>query len=94
VISDQSGLSNVLVKARSFGHDLNKQDPACRQILERLKDLESEGYQFEAAEASFDLLMRDALGYRQEFFELKGFQVHCDMLQSTKGSIQQRTRYD
>jgi 2-isopropylmalate synthase len=85
VISDQSGLSNVLAKARSFGHDLNKQDPACRKILERLKDLESEGYQFEAAEASFDLLMRDALGYRQEFFELKGFQVHCDMLQSTKG---------
>jgi 2-isopropylmalate synthase len=81
VISDQSGLSNVLAKARSFGHDLNKQDPACRQILERLKDLESEGYQFEAAEASFDLLMRDALGYRQQPFELKGFQVHCDMLQ-------------
>ena len=85
VISDQSGLSNVLAKARSFGHELNKQDPTCRQILERLKDLESEGYQFEAAEASFDLLMRDALGYRQQFFELKGFQVHCDMLQSISG---------
>jgi 2-isopropylmalate synthase len=81
VISDQSGLSNVLAKARSFGHELNKQDPTCRQILGRLKDLESEGYQFEAAEASFDLLMREALGYRQQPFELKGFQVHCDMLQ-------------
>lgn len=79
VISDQSGLSNVLAKARSFGHELNKQDPACRQILERLKELESEGYQFEAAEASFDLLMRSALGYRQQRFELKGFQVHCDL---------------
>ncbi len=85
VISDQSGLSNVLAKARRFGHDLNKQDPACREILERLKELESEGYQFEAAEASFDLLMRDALGYRQQFFDLKGFQVHCDMLQSISG---------
>ncbi|HEY9650109.1 MAG TPA: citramalate synthase, partial [Coleofasciculaceae cyanobacterium] len=83
VISDQSGLSNVLAKARSFGHELNKQDPTCRQILERLKDLENEGYQFEAAEASFDLLMREALGYRQQPFELKGFQVHCDMLQQT-----------
>ncbi|NET57595.1 MAG: citramalate synthase [Symploca sp. SIO2E6] len=81
VISDQSGLSNVLAKARSFGHELNKQDPACRQILERLKVLESEGYQFEAAEASFDLLMREALAYRQEPFELKGFQVNCDILQ-------------
>jgi 2-isopropylmalate synthase len=85
VISDQSGLSNVLAKARTFGHELNKQDPACRQILERLKGLESEGYQFEAAEASFDLLMREALGYRPQFFELKGFQVHCDMLQSISG---------
>jgi 2-isopropylmalate synthase len=83
VISDQSGLSNVLAKARSFGHDLNKHDPACRQILGRLKELESEGYQFEAAEASFDLLMRSALGHRQQRFELKGFQVHCDMLLGT-----------
>ncbi len=83
VISDQSGLSNVLAKARSFGHELQKNDPACRQILGRLKELESEGYQFEAAEASFDLLMREALGYRKSRFELKGFQVHCDMLQGT-----------
>lgn len=83
VISDQSGLSNVLAKARTFGIDLNKQDPTCRQILGRLKELENEGYQFEAAEASFDLLMRDALGYRQPPFILKGFQVHCDMLRET-----------
>lgn len=81
VISDQSGLSNVLSKASHFGIDLNKNDPTCRQILERLKTLESEGYQFEAAEASFELLMREALGQRQQLFELKGFRVHCDMLQ-------------
>lgn len=81
VISDQSGLSNVLAKAKSFGHELRKQDAACRQILGRLKELENEGYQFEAAEASFDLLMRDALGQKQQYFDFKGFQVHCDMLQ-------------
>ena len=80
VISDQSGLSNILAKARSFGIELNKQDPTCRQILTRLKDLESEGYQFEAAEASFELLMREALGQRQKPFEVKGFQVHYNML--------------
>ncbi len=79
VISDQSGLSNVLEKARNFGLELNKKDPACRQILERLKDLEHQGYQFEAAEASFELLMRSALAQRQEMFQLQGFQVHCDM---------------
>ena len=80
VISDQAGLSNVLAKARTFGIDLDKQNPACRQILERLKLLENEGYQFEAAEASFELLMRQALGERQQFFELKGFRVHCDIV--------------
>lgn len=84
VISDQAGLSNVLVKARSFGIEMEKDDPACRQILQHLKSLEHQGYQFEAAEASFELLMREALGQRQSFFEIKGFQVHCDIIsQST-----------
>lgn len=78
VISDQAGLSNVLAKARTFGIELDRQDPACRQILEKLKDLESQGYQFEGAEASFELLMREALGKRRRLFEIKGFQVHCD----------------
>ena len=80
VISDQAGLSNVLSKARSFGIDLDKQDPACRQILQHLKTLENQGYQFEAAEASFELLMREALGQRQQFFTIKDFHVYCDML--------------
>jgi 2-isopropylmalate synthase len=83
VISDQAGLSNIIAKARSFGLELDKQDPACRQILGQLKALENQGYQFEAAEASFDLLMREALGRRQQMFEIKGFQVHSDMLHAT-----------
>ncbi|MBD2604738.1 citramalate synthase [Scytonema hofmannii FACHB-248] len=81
VISEQAGLSNVLAKARSFGIELDKQNPQARQILQRLKDLESEGYQFEAAEASFELLMREGLGKRPLFFEIKGFQVHCDLVE-------------
>jgi len=80
VVSDQSGLSNILAKARSFGIELNRQDPTSRQLLTRLKELENEGYQFEAAEASFELLMREALGQRPSFFALRGFQVHCDNL--------------
>ncbi|MGB3615768.1 MAG: citramalate synthase [Elainellaceae cyanobacterium] len=82
VISDQAGLSNVLAKAQHCGVDLHKGDPACRQILQRLKTLESQGYQFEAAEASFELLMREALGDRLCLFELKGFQVHCEVAPS------------
>ncbi len=77
VISEQSGLSNVLAKAKSFGLDLDRDDPNSRKILKQMKELESQGYQFEAAEASFELLMRDALNTRQHFFEVNGFQVHC-----------------
>ncbi len=78
VISEQAGLSNVLAKARSFGIELERDNPASRKILQKLKELESQGYQFEGAEASFELLMREALGERSHFFDLKGFQVHCD----------------
>ena len=81
VISEQAGVSNVLAKARTFGIELDKQNPQVREILCSLKDLESEGYQFEAAEASFELLMRQALGKRPSFFEIKGFQVHCDLVE-------------
>lgn len=79
VISDQAGLSNVLAKARNLGIDLDRQDPACRKILQHLKDLESQGYQFESAEASFELLMREALGQRHYPFQVKGFHVNYDL---------------
>ncbi|ARV59596.1 citramalate synthase [Nostocales cyanobacterium HT-58-2] len=81
VISEQSGVSNVLAKARTFGIELDKNNPTTGQILQRLKVLESEGFQFEAAEASFELLMREALGSRPSFFDIKGFQVHCDLVE-------------
>ncbi|MEA5616696.1 citramalate synthase [Cronbergia sp. UHCC 0137] len=81
VISEQSGLSNVLAKARSFGIELDKDQPQARLILQRMKELENAGYQFEAAEASFVLLIYEALGDRRVFFEVKGFQVHCDLIE-------------
>ena len=77
VVSDQAGLSNILAKARSWGIELDKQDPRCREILQRLKTLENEGYQFDTAEASFELLMREAVGHRPQWFTLQDFQVHC-----------------
>ncbi len=87
VISEQAGVSNVLAKASGFGIELDKNHSATREILQLLKQLESEGYQFEAAEASFELLMREALQTRPSFFQVKGFQIHCDLgkgLETTK----------
>ncbi len=78
-ISEQSGLSNVLIKATEMGIVLTKEDPRTRQILAKLKELEHQGYQFEAAEASFELLMREILEQRSEIFRIQGFQVHCSI---------------
>ncbi|AFY71366.1 2-isopropylmalate synthase/homocitrate synthase family protein [Thalassoporum mexicanum PCC 7367] len=78
VISEQSGLSNVLSKAETFGIKLDKNDATCRHILQQMKELEQNGYQFEAAEASFELLMRQAMGDRPKFFALSGFRVDSD----------------
>jgi 2-isopropylmalate synthase len=77
LISDQSGRSNVLHKAKKFGIDLDSSDPRVTSILDQLKDLEGQGYQFEGAEASFELLMRKALGKAPSYFALHGFRVIC-----------------
>ena len=75
LVSDLSGASNVLYKAKEFGIDLDSKDEKVREIVKQLKDLENRGYQFEGAEASFELLMQEALGKRENFFELMGYRV-------------------
>lgn len=75
VVSDLSGRANVLYKAREMGIDLSRDRPEVRQILAELKRLEHEGYQFEAAEASFELLMRRIMGQHRPSFALLGLRV-------------------
>lgn len=76
LVSDLAGKSNVLAKAKQFGVDIDSKDPKLIALLDELKRLESEGYSFEGAEASFQLLMRKALdGGRHEFFRLIGFRI-------------------
>ncbi|MCC6848224.1 MAG: citramalate synthase [Deltaproteobacteria bacterium] len=75
LLSDLSGRSNIVYKAREFGIDLDSRDPAIVQLLADLKDLESRGYQYEGAEASFELLMQRALHGYERRFRLIGFRV-------------------
>src|SRR5439155_258052 len=58
-----------------YGIDLDKNTPEARRILDMLKRMEDEGFQFEGAEASFELLMERALGNHKTYFELDGFRV-------------------
>ncbi len=75
LVSDLSGKSNILAKARQFGLDLDSDDPLVMEIVSRLKELEAQGFQFEGAEASFELLMRRASGTQRKYFDLLGFRV-------------------
>ncbi|MFQ5896831.1 MAG: citramalate synthase [Candidatus Methylomirabilia bacterium] len=75
LVSELAGKANILWKAREYGLDLDKDTPETRRILDALKQLEDEGYQFEGAEASFELLMERALGHHRPYFNLDGFRV-------------------
>jgi 2-isopropylmalate synthase len=75
LVSDLSGRSNVVYKGKEYGIDLEGQDDAVQDILRRTKELEGQGYEFEAAEASFELLIQQALGRKKKNFKLVGFRV-------------------
>jgi len=75
LVSELAGQSNILWKAREYGIDLDRNTPDARRILETLKSLEDQGFQFEGAEASFELLMERALGNHRPYFDLEAFRV-------------------
>lgn len=75
LVSELSGQSNVYSKAEELGIDLSTASEEAKAVVKQMKDLEAEGYQFESAEASFELLVQKALGKHRSFFELKTFEV-------------------
>lgn len=82
LISDQAGRSAVAIKATEFGVPLSKDMHLTKDVLEKIKKLEYNGYQFEGAEGSFDLLVRKAIGKYQPFFSLEGFRVIVEKLKN------------
>ncbi|HIE11527.1 MAG TPA: citramalate synthase, partial [Kiritimatiellae bacterium] len=75
LISELSGTSNVFLKAVEMGFRVDRSSPEIKEILTRLEKLEKQGYEFEAAEASFKLLIQKVLHEHRPFFELGGFRV-------------------
>lgn len=73
--SELSGRATVLYKADEFNIDLSSNTEEVRKILETIKTLENQGYQFEGAEASFDLLIKKITGKYKKLFELTGFRM-------------------
>ena len=90
-VSEVSGRSSLLQKAAEFGIHLDRDRPETRQILERVKVLESEGYEFEGADASLELIMRKATGEYRTFFTLRGFRVSVDRSDADGPSVSEAT---
>ncbi len=75
LVSELAGKTGVLIRAKDLNLDLNKDTPLAKKILKLVQKLEHQGYHFEAAEASFEILMKRALKKYNKFFELEGFRV-------------------
>jgi len=72
-VSEMSGRASLLHKAADLGVELGHDTSDTRSILARVKELENEGYEFEGADASLELLMRKVKGQHRRFFKLHGF---------------------
>jgi 2-isopropylmalate synthase len=78
VMSEMSGKSTILLKAKELGIELD--GPTINEVVDTLKHLEHEGYHFEVADASLELLMRRASGWEQDWFRVESFRVITDDL--------------
>ena len=75
MVSELSGRSTVVMKARQIGIDLDARPDVVADILLQLKELEHAGYHFEAADGSYELLVRRATGWDHDFFRVESFRV-------------------
>jgi 2-isopropylmalate synthase len=75
LLSDQAGRSTILSKVREIVPNTKKDDPHVLALTNHLKQLENSGYQFEAADASFDLLIKKSFGLFEKAFTLEGFRL-------------------
>ena len=76
IISEQSGKSNILSKLKSAGIEVNEDDKTIQKILDRVKEREFNGYSYDGADASFEILVNKVLGKMPEYFEVISFNVN------------------
>jgi 2-isopropylmalate synthase len=76
VVSEQAGRASIISKASELGLDMD--DEKARDVLEQVKELEHDGYHFEAADGSFELLVRRLSGWEQDYFRLESFRTYIE----------------
>jgi 2-isopropylmalate synthase len=87
LVSELSGKSNLLMKSRTLRADLAKDSKTTQIVLQELKKRELEGYHFEGAEASFDLLVEKALGRHKPGFDLVSYRVEVEKGSQKQGQL-------
>ncbi|MDI3465314.1 MAG: (R)-citramalate synthase [Nitrospira sp.] len=91
LISDYGGRSGLLDKIEAYGIKLSKDHAKVDELIHTLKDHENQGYQFEGAEGSFELLMRKAMGSHRPSFQLLGFRVIVEKKQENGTPLSEAT---
>jgi len=89
LVSDLAGRSNIVLKAQELGFKINNETPELRAILNRIKELEHQGYEFEAAEGSLALLIRKILKHQDPPFLVDAY--HVSMRRDGAGSVCEAT---
>ncbi|WP_119460134.1 citramalate synthase [Rhodospirillaceae bacterium SYSU D60014] len=87
VVSDQSGRANILARFRDIGLEVDPDDPKIATLVEAVKAREYDGYAYDGAEASFELLARRALGHVPDYFRLNRFRVMDDRRWNARGEL-------
>jgi 2-isopropylmalate synthase len=85
LVSEQAGKSNVLAELERVGIKADKDDPRIGRLLEIVKERETIGYAYEAADASFELLARRTLGKVPDYFDVTQFDVNVEQRNNAKG---------
>ena len=76
IISEQAGKSNIISRLKSAGITINEDDKTIQKILDQVKEREFNGYSYDGADASFELLVKKVLGEMPKFFEVMNFSVN------------------
>jgi 2-isopropylmalate synthase len=87
VVSDQAGKANIMAHFREIGIDVKPDDPKVIRLVEQVKDREFDGYSYDGAEASFELLARRALGKVPDYFHCNHFRVLDERRWNAKGEL-------
>ena len=87
VVSDQSGRANILARFRDIGLEVEADDPKVAALVETVKSREYDGYAYDGAEASFELLARRALGGVPDYFRIIRFRVMDDRRWNARGEL-------